>query len=338
MMKGNWRIFLLGFWLAPLAWAQRIEIIWPTPSTAFATGKSIDAFLQHAGSGEASSGGFGGVRSGGRQFHEGIDIQPVKRDRQGEPTDAVFAAMDGVVRHINTVAGDSAYGRYIVLEHPDLTPGVYTLYGHLAKIAPGLKRGAQVTRGQTIATMGRSASYAIPKDRAHLHFEIGVWATRDFQSWYNWKKFGSPNNHGIYNGMNLLGIDPLDFFRQHRAKRVGNFEQYFERMEPVVKLRIATSRTPDFIQRYPSLLTKERPMLTAGWEVWFNWSGVPFRWTPLTPTEVTGMSTNQVRIVEVNEAVERRERSKSLAVKRKGQWEQGSDLKTVLQLVFGLRK
>lgn len=337
-MKRNGLTFLLSLALALLARAERVEISWPTPSKAFAEGKAIDAFLQHAGSGEASSGGFGGVRSGGRQFHEGIDIQPVKRDRQGEPTDPVFAAMDGVVRHINTVAGDSAYGRYIVIEHPELTPAVYTLYGHLAKIAPGLKRGDQVRRGQTVATMGRSASYAIPRERAHLHFEIGVWVTRDFQSWYNWKGFGSPNNHGVYNGMNLMGIDPLDFFRQHRARRVDNFEQYFERMEPVVKLRIATARTPDFIQRYPSLLSKERPMLTAGWEIWFNWSGVPFRWTPLTATEVAGMTTNQVRILEVDAAVERRERSRSLAVQRKGRWEPGNDLKTVLQQLFGLRK
>lgn len=329
---------LLGVVLVPLAWAQRIEISWPTPSTALADGKGISAILQHAGSGEPESGGFGGVRSGGRQFHEGIDIQPVARDRSGEPKDAVTAAMDGVVRHISTVAGKSSYGRYIVLEHPDVTPAVYTLYAHLAKIAPGLKRGDRVKRGENLGVMGRSAGgYAIPRDRAHLHFEIGVWVTRDFQSWYTRRGFGSPNEHGFYNGMNLLGIDPLDFFRQYRAKRVNNFEEYFARMDPVVKLRIATTRTPDFVQRYPSLLTKEPPLLVAGWEVWFNWTGLPFKWTPLSAAEVAGMRPNQVRILDVDAAVEKRERSKSLAVSRKGGWEQGSDLKTVLQQLFGLK-
>ncbi len=138
------------------------------------------------------------MRSGGAQFHEGIDIKCISRDRRGEPTDSVFAAMAGIVRHISTSAGDSSYGRYIVLEHPEQTPAIYTLYAHLAHIAPGLKVGDQVTRGQVIGTMGHSSGgYIIPRDRAHLHFEMGVMVTRDFASWYATKKSGSANDHGL---------------------------------------------------------------------------------------------------------------------------------------------
>ena len=43
-----------------------------------------------------ATGGFGGVRSGGTRFHEGIDIRPVGRAKNGEATDSVFAAMTGV--------------------------------------------------------------------------------------------------------------------------------------------------------------------------------------------------------------------------------------------------
>jgi murein DD-endopeptidase MepM/ murein hydrolase activator NlpD len=291
--------------------------------------------LQHAGSGDPISGSFGGVRSEGRQFHEGIDIQPLRRDRQGEALDPVYAVLDGVVRHINAVPGKSSYGRYIVLEHPGVSPAIYTLYSHLARIAPGLKVGAATKRGATLGIMGRSASgYAIPKERAHLHFEMGLMITRDFQRWYDSRKFGSRNEHGLYNGMNLMGFDPLDFFRRHRARRVDNFVQYFAQMEPVVKLRIATMRTPDFVQRYPALVTKASPMLAAGWEIWFDWTGLPFRWTPLTAGEVAGLGHNQVRIIEVNQAEERRQRSKTLVVSRKGNWVPGSDLQTVLQQLF----
>src|SRR5205085_1919765 len=122
---------------------------------------------------------FGGVRSGGARFHEGIDIKCVSRDRAGEPLDNVFAAMNGVVRYINASAGDSNYGRYIVLEHTEVAPAVYTLYAHLARIAPNLRPGDRVTAGQVIATMGHSSgALPIPKDRAHLHFEIGLAVTR----------------------------------------------------------------------------------------------------------------------------------------------------------------
>ena len=337
-MKRCLGLIILGAGLASPGWTQRIEAIWPAPNNAYPEGQPIADLLQHAGSGDAESGGFGGVRSGGSQFHEGVDIRATRRDKRGEAADPVSAACDGVVRHISTVPGKSNYGRYIVLEHPGLTPAIYTLYAHLAQVAPGLKVGATVIAGQTLGIMGRSASgNTIPKDRAHLHFELGLMVTRDFQRWYEARKFGSPNEHGLYNGMNLMGFDPLDFFRKHRARRVDNLQQYFAQMEPVVKLRIATSRTPDFVLRYPALMAKERPLLVVGWEVWFNWTGLPCRWAPLTASEVVGLRPNQVRIIEVNQAEERLQRSKSLAVSRKGAWVAGSDLETVLQQLFGLK-
>jgi hypothetical protein len=300
-------------------------------------GRSPKEFLQHAGSGDPESGEYGGVRSGGSQFHEGIDIKCVARDRRGEPADNVFATMDGVVRHVNAVAGDSNYGRYIVLEHPEQTPGIYTLYAHLARIAPRLKVGARVTRGQVIGLMGHSSSGNIPRDRAHLHFEIGVMVTRDFPSWYASRKFGSANEQGLWNGMNLMGFDPLDFLNKWRARKVDSFQQYFAAMEPAVRLRIATTRVPDFVLRYPALLTKPLPMAVSGWEVAFDWTGIPFAWTPLTGTETIGLPLNQPRLMDVNAALVRRERSKTLAVSRRGAWQVGKDLETVLQQLFGLR-
>jgi hypothetical protein len=329
--------FLLGG-LVLVAHAQRIALSWPTPNHAFDEGKPVAAILQQAGSGDPASGGFGGVRSHGRQFHEGIDIQPAKRDRRGEPADPVFAVMDGVVRYINNVAGNSSYGRYIVLEHPAVQPAIYTLYAHLAHIAPRARVGATVRRGETLGIMGHSAGgYVIPKARSHLHFEMGVRLSDNFQAWYDWKRFGSRNEHGVYNGYNLMGFDPLDFFRDYKAHRVDSFQQYFARMPVVVTARIATLRTPDFVRRYPSLVTKHRPMIIAGWEVGFNWTGLPCRWTPLDVNAVKGMRPNQVRITSVDAATEKREKSKTLAIFRHGQWEPGEDLQSVLQLLFGQR-
>lgn len=322
--------------LAPLR-AERVELAWPTPSKLWEQGRGPQEFLQHAGSGEWESGGFGGVRSAGRQFHEGIDIKPVARSR-GEAADAIFAAMPGVVRHVSAVAGNSSYGRYIVIEHPDVTPAVYTLYAHLAKIEPGVRAGVAVKRGQTIGLMGRSAGgYTIPKERAHLHFEIGLMVTRDFQAWYDARKFGSRNEHGWWNGMNLMGIDPLDFLNAWRSRRVDTFKDYFAAMDTAVRLRIATRKVPDFVERYPTLLTKPRPMIVGGWEIRFNWSGIPFAWTPLTVAETGGLALNEIEIVAVDTKVERADRSKTLVVQRRGKWAMARDLETVLQQLFGMR-
>jgi murein DD-endopeptidase MepM/ murein hydrolase activator NlpD len=322
----------------PLLGSGRVQIAWPTPSEAWANKRPAAEFLQHAGSGEAESGGYGGVRSAGTQFHEGIDIRPASTDRRGEPRDEVFAAMSGVVRHTSSHPGKSSYGRYVVLEHPDQAPGVYTLYAHLATIAPDVKVGAHVAMRQVLGRMGHSAGgYVIPAARSHLHFEIGLMISRNFQTWYDSKKFGSRNDHNIWNGMNLMGIDPLDFFDQWRAGNVNTFEEYFSLMRPAVRLRLVSAQVPDFVSRYPSLLTKPLPEKLAGWEIQFDWTGLPFRWTPLTPMEAIGLPAKEPTFLEVDSVLDRKQRSKSLAVKRRGEWSAGRDLETVLQQLFGRR-
>lgn len=317
--------------------AERLELAWPTPNHAWSEGRPIEAFLQPTVSGDPLSGSFGSVRSSGAQFHEGIDLKPISRDRRGEATDSVFAVLPGVVKHINLKAGDSSYGRYIVLEHPGVSPPVYTLYAHLASAAPGLKRGDPVERGQVIAQMGRSAGgYTIPKDRAHLHFEFGLVITTQFDAWYRGKKFGSPNDHGNYNGMNLMGFDPLDFFQAFRTRHVDNFNEYFRAMSPALILRIASRAKPDFTLRYPSLVTSEPPLVNAGWEIACNATGLPFRWTPLSASDLVGYRPGEVRIVETFPAMLKTMPAKNLVVNRKGQPVPGKDLQTVLEQLFGL--
>jgi len=332
------RLLALFSILAGSLVAQRIEISWPTPNPAWEKGRSYESWVQPTVSGEPTSGLFGSVRSAGTQFHEGLDIRPVSRDARGEPRDTVTAAMDGLVRHINSKAGESSYGRYIVIEHPGVSPAVYTLYAHLARIEPGLFEGMTVKRGQALGTMGHSSGgYSIPTDRAHLHFEIGLRLTDNFTSWYVWKKFGSPNLQGPFNGMNLMGIDPRDFLEKWRQRRVDNFDQYFSGLRPAIRLRVATTRVPDFIARYPALLKQPVTGLVGGWEVQCDVTGLPFAWTPLSPTQVAGMRANAVEILSVDQAALRSFRGKSLIKTRGGRHSQGPDLNTMLQLVFGLR-
>jgi len=111
-----------------------------------------------------------------------------------------------------------------------------------------------------------------------------------------------------------------------------------DRMRGVVKVRVATRRTPDFITRYPSLLRKPIPLgLIAGWEVECNATGLPFAWTPLTAAEIGAQRTGTARIVSADSALLRSGRCKSLAKPARGGYTIGPDLNTVLQLVFSLR-
>ena len=317
----------------------RLEITWPTPNPRGLEGRPPDEYLQPTASGEVASGGFGCVRNNGFQFHEGIDLKPVARDARSEPRDKVFAVLAGVVRYINTSAGDSSYGRYIVIEHTGVEPSVLTLYAHLRTPAPGLRVGASVERGEVIGLMGHTAGgYAIPRDRAHLHFEMGVWVTRDFQAWYDRKKFGSPNEHGVWNGMNIIGFDPLDFYNRFRTRKVNDFQEYFGRLDAAARVRVAARRTPDFIQRYPTLLKAPVPPgPVGGWEIDFTWYGLPFAWRALTPMDTAGEKDGQVTIVTADRAAIAHFRARMLVRPRGAGYVVGKDLDMVLEQLFGFR-
>ena len=209
-------LFILPLLLLPFLHAAQPAFLlsWPTPNPAFAKGMGYSAFLQKTGPDKAySSGAFGCVRNHGFKFHEGLDLFPVKRDGRGRAEDKVFSAMGGVVRHINPTSSHSAYGKYLVLEHTRLDPPLYSLYAHLASIEPDLKAGSPVKVAQVLGKMGNTASYRIPLDRSHLHFEIGLRLTDDFQGWYDKKPYKTRNRHGNYSGFNLVGIDPLLLLR-----------------------------------------------------------------------------------------------------------------------------
>lgn len=319
--------------------ARRVDLVWPTPNRAFAEGREIDAYIQPTASGQVTSGLYGSVRSGGRQFHEGLDLRPTERDRKGEAIDPVSAALAGVVRHVNLRAGASSYGRYVVLEHPDESPPVYTLYAHLAAVAPGIGPGVTVKAGQVLATMGRSAGgYTIPKDRAHLHFEIGVRVTDSFAAWYRRKGFGSPNEQGLYNGMNLLGLDPLDVFTRHQKGQLDTLDAVFRATPMAVRFRVAEPATPDFLRRYPSLLAKRAESDTAisgGWEIECSATGVPVRWRKVPVSELAGWKRGETRVLARDDALLAANRGRSLVAMRKGVAVPGDDLKVLVEQLFG---
>jgi murein DD-endopeptidase MepM/ murein hydrolase activator NlpD len=323
---------------APPRPPARVELVWPTPNTAYTEGRGLEEFVQATASGVVTSGLFGSVRSGGRQFHEGLDLFPKTRDRAGEALDPVNAALAGVVRHVSNKAGASSYGRYIVLEHPSFSPPVYTLYAHLAEISPGIAPGVGVNAGDRIATLGRSAGgYTIPKDRAHLHFEIGVRMMDSFAAWYRKRGFGSPNPHGLYNGMNLMGLDPLEFYSRHRDGALTSLDQVFQALPAAVTAKIAHAGEPNFLRRYPSLWQREAGREIGsggGWEVDFSATGVPLRWRRLAAEEVLGWKRNEVRIVSADRPLLAANRGRSLLETKRGLDTPGDDLRTVLDQLF----
>src|SRR5216117_4423473 len=189
-------IFSLIAMRAHTAQNQALNLVLPTDNDALFSGDG-PAFYQYvernykgAKSTPWVGGQYGFVRdptdtAGGivyTRFHEGVDIRPLHRDPRGEPLDEVGAIADGKVVHTNLVPGYSNYGKYVVIEHHWGGSSYYSLYGHLSSIA--VQPGDTVKHGQHIAVMGYTGT-GLNRERAHLHLELNLMLSPEFESWYN---------------------------------------------------------------------------------------------------------------------------------------------------------
>lgn len=289
-----------------IATATAPVLVWPTPNPAFSNGATIEGFVQAAASGNPRSGLYGCVRNGGTKFHEGLDLFGLEFDENNEVKDSVFSVFSGRVALINKIPAYSDYGRYVVIAHQQEGVSFYTLYAHLKSVDSRLILNSEIKGGSRIGRMGRSAgSYTIPKQRAHLHFEIGLKLSRNFQNWYNRKSFESPNWHGQWNGMNLLGVDPLDFFRSIQSRKVSSFPEYLKSLPVLVKVQVRYSQIPSFVRENRFCLVKKRlnKDQIAGWSISFSKYGIPVRWEPLSASEMKVGTKQNIQIISYNSSL-----------------------------------
>lgn len=311
----------LVFCVAQLA-AQTFVL--PTPNRAVLTaGREASYFAPTPGR-TWRSGTFGCVRTEGFQLHEGLDILYTKRDRRGEPLDAIYAAAPGRVVYINTSPGLSNYGRYIVVQHQIEGLPVFTTYAHLSRIATGLKTGATVRQGQTIGVMGRSTNtrQAIGKERAHLHFEIGLRLNTRYAAWHAASLKGTRNDHGNWHGRAFAGIDPWLVFKNEQ--KLGAKFSLLEMIRAEKELcRVLVRDTSFSWSREYAPLVRRNAVAdregVAGYEIALNAYGVPFQLVPRARSEIgTGP---KVKLLSVNQKEQQANPCKKLVTRQGGAWQ-----------------
>ena len=313
---------------------EHFKLSWPTPNPAFAKGQGYSAFLQKTGPDkDFSSGAFGCVRNNGYKFHEGIDLYPLRRDSKGRAIDNVFSSMRGKVTYINRTTGHSAYGKYLVMEHREQGICLYSLYAHLASIEPGLSIGSIVEVASPLGKMGNTASFSIPLSRSHLHFEIGLRLTSDFQKWFDRQSFKTPNHHGNFSGFNLVGIDPIPFYSAYQAKSFKSPLEYFKNLPSVVNVRVKSTRVPDFAKRNPGLFPRiQENNLFHAWDCSFGPFGIPIR---LSPSKKPLPGKQIVQITSFDSSVQNKP-CRQLVKNYSGQFQLSKQLKVYLELLFGI--
>src|SRR5262245_37480471 len=301
-------LFLSAPMTIQTARSQVLDLVLPTDNDALFSGDGpafyqyVDRDYNGAKLTPWEGGQYGFVRdpksTGGviiyTRFHEGIDIRSVHRDANGEPLDEVRAIADGQVVHVSLVAGYSNYGKYIVIEHQWGGSNYYSLYGHLSSIA--VQPGETIKRGQRIAVMGYTGT-GINRERAHLHLELCLMFSRRFEAWYSTFFRNDPNRHGLYNGMNLAGVDVARLYSALRKNPALTIPEFLADEETFYKVRLPQARHFDLPALYPWMSAAGKRG-GSSWEVSFARSGVPLKIEPtdrrVTQPEVSYIKSSSV--------------------------------------------
>jgi len=284
-----------------------------------------------------TSGTFGCVRSEGWQIHEGLDIRCVQRDGRDEPTDPIMATADGTVAYINRKPSLSNFGNYILLRHVIQGLEIYSTYAHLSEIRSDLRAGIAVKAGETIGMMGRTANtrQSITKDRAHVHFELNLLINDHFAAWYKKTNPKQRNDHGDWNGQNLLGLDPRLILLEQRALGAKfDLAQFIRTRRELCRVLVRDTGFP-FLRRYPQLVRANPRALqegVAGYELALNFNGVPIELIPRAASEIK--SKSRLQLLSVNEAEKHANPGRRLVTGSGKNWKLTTSGENLLELLI----
>lgn len=325
----------VGLLLTPSSYAEVFNL--PTDNHAIydADGGGERFFVPTVGK-PWSSGCFGCVRTEGWQMHEGLDIRCLLRDKRGEPADSVSATADGHVAYINRKPSLSNYGNYIILRHVIDGIEVYSTYAHLHEVRDDLKSGDAVKSGEKIGVMGRTANtrQGISKDRAHVHYELNLFINERFPAWYKKTFPGQRNDHGQWNGQNLIGIDPRAVLLEQREQGAAfNLAKLIQSQPELCRVMVRDVNFP-WLSRYAALVRANPRASTegiAGYEIALNFNGIPIALTPRAASEIKGKA--KIQLLSVNEAEQQKNPCGKIVTKRGGSWDLATRGQNLLELL-----
>jgi len=153
----------------------------------------------------------------------------------------------------------------------------YSLYAHLSSIA--VKPGKEIGRGEVLGVMGHTGE-GLNQERAHLHLELNLMLSRQFQAWYDHSFKNDPNHHGIYNGINLAGIDVARFYLELRKRPALTIPEFLSGEEVCYKVIVPRSKYFDLAKSYPWMIRGVSDEKAEAWKVSFNRAGVPLKIEP----------------------------------------------------------
>src|SRR5205085_8201361 len=101
--------------------------------------------------------------------------------------------------------------------------------------------------------------------------------SHNFESWHDAVHPGDPNHNGIYNGINLTGLDIARLFLALRKNPGLTIPEFMREEEAVYKVALPRSGHFELARNYPWMIARTPDARTQSWEVSFTGSGLPLK-------------------------------------------------------------
>ena len=173
----------------------------------------------------------------------------------------------GVVVHTNPVPGYSNYGKYVVVEHRWDGCIYYSSSEHLTSIQVHV--GQRVQQRDQLGVMGHTGE-GLNQARAHLHLELNLMLSRQFESWHDSLFKTDPNHQGLYNGINLMGIDIARLYLALRKRPSLAIPEFLSEEETLYRVLLPYSEGIDLSEVSIRDARAKNAEKAVSWEVSFN--------------------------------------------------------------------
>jgi len=155
-----------------------------------------------------------------------------------------------------------------------------------------------------------------------VHFELNVFVNDNFAVWYKKAFPGERNDHGIWNGQNLNGLDVREILLgEHNPAGGFSLLNFIRGQTELCRVLVRATNFP-YLKRYPALVLKN-PVAdregVAGYEIALNYNAVAFALMPRAASEIKGRARFQ--LLSVNEPEYNAHHCRKLVVQRGSRWE-----------------
>ena len=117
----------------------------------------------------------------------------------------------------------------------------------------------------------------LDKERAHVHLELNLLLSSRFESWYESFVKNDPNRHGIYNGINLTGLDIARLYLALRENPVADHSGISRARRSLLQSDAAGDARISICCSVIRGCCAAREKSAPSWEVSFNRAGVPLQ-------------------------------------------------------------